>query len=630
MHYTRLVEGMKPFFAQLVRSGAVVLLVLSAALSGALAQSWLPAPSPLAQTPASPSLERSRLAATYPDSLEVKLVEGSGAELVAGALHSRTGTELAAIQHWFEQAAEVRPLVPSVSWDELDRWHQRALAVLPAKDRPGHLGLWFHVRAADAADAERLRVGLLAEPLVAHAYHAHVMHPAGLVPGSSATAAATAAVAAPMFTGGDLPPTTPSWTSQQLAHWPSPTGHGVRRAAGVLGGRGRGVGLMMIEDSWLWDHEDLCQVVQSNVLGTVPPVVQQFANHGIAGAGIAFGDRNRYGITGVADEVDAKFVWIDPVNGSFVNSVAISMQNGQQGDVFLCVVMILIPSLGPGAFLPFEFLQANYDAVRTATANGFHMVVPAGNGNRSLDDPALLGRFDRNFRDSGAIVVAASDAGALQKAPFSNWGSRIDAHSWGNQVITCGYGGLFFPNSDPLQAYTDAGTGTSTATPHIAGVVSSLLGATRRQTGQQLDNAAVLNLLHTIGPTTADVIGRRPDLDAMLRQTGAIDGLMVSEPDVDLGDTITVTMNGPPGGLAALFGSLTSVNLPIGFNRNIHLDPTQLSSLGAFVLVQGVAQYQLVVPNNVALHDLDIYFQAVRLDANQSLTLTSSCHVTVL
>ena len=161
-----------------------------------------------AQAPDAAAPAPQRLGAVYLERLEVKLAEGSGAELVGGRLVSRTGVDLSAVGRWFAEA-DVRPLVYSVPREVLDRWHAHACAVLPEHNRPGHLGLWFKLTARDPASAERLRAALVDEPLVEHVYHEPVLYPA-------------------TCGGGDLPPTTPSFVSQQLSHAPSPLGHGVR------------------------------------------------------------------------------------------------------------------------------------------------------------------------------------------------------------------------------------------------------------------------------------------------------------------------------------------------------------------------------------------------------------------
>lgn len=592
------------------------LLAVCATATGVVAQS-LPGAAPsvsFLQPGRAPMPDPEAFFATQ---LELKLAEGSGAEWRNGALISRTGTDLQSVTRWLGDV-EVAPLVTSVSRDVLEQWHQRACAVLPEGKRPGNLGLWFRVTADSEESARDLLANLAAEPLVAHVYREPRLYPAS-----------AAGLPTPACPSGDIPPTTPSFVAQQLSYSPTPLGHGVHLGAGVLGARGQGVNFRMIEDGWIFGHEDVCKIVPGAVIGPVPSATTTFAQHGCSGGSIIFGDRNEYGVTGIADEVTPTF-FAALLNGGIANSMSLVLTNGQPNDVVMVVLIVLVPSLGPGTWLPFEFYQSAFDATLTATALGFHVVVPAGNGNRSLDDPALLGRFDRNFRDSGAIMVAASDGGNMVKASFSNWGSRIDAHSWGENVISCGYGTMFFPNNDILQSYTASGTGTSSSTPHIAGLVASIQGAAKLQTGQFLSNAEILAELHTIGAPTPDVIGLRPDLPGILAHIGAIDGLTMVAPDVSLGGTISAVMDGPPGSVSAMFGSFATGNIPLGFNRNVHLDLASMSALGAFVLATGTAQYDLPVPNNVALHGADIYFQAVRLTGTQPLHVTNSCQATIL
>lgn len=546
------------------------------------------------------------------DRVCVQLAAGTDAELRDGELVSRNGADLSAVARWF-RLARPEPLVTSVPREQLDAWHANACAVLPEGRRPGHLGLWFRLRTDGAEASTALMAALRREPLVAH------VHPEARLMLASAERPQP----------DDIPPTTPSFTSMQYAHDPAPLGHGVRIAAGIFGGRGQQVGLRMVEPSFLLGHEDVSKLVAANFLGPVPPLDQVQALHALSGSSIVCGDRNTYGVTGIANEVDVKFIGTEVVGG-FESAVALAMANSQPGDVLLVVLAMLLPSLGPGTWLPVEFLQSVFDVTLTVTANGRHMVVPAGNGNRSLDDPALLGRFDRSFRDSGAIIVGASAGGALQRATFSNWGARIDAHSWGGQVVSCGYGDLFFPNSDIRQSYTQLATGTSSSTPHVAGVVASIQGACKRQLGHPLTNAQILALLHTHGPNTPDVIGRRTDLVAAYQALGIFDGLAVAAPEVVLGGTIQVNMNGASNAVFALAGSFVAANLPLGLNRNLHLDQSSLVVLGAFVFPTGTASWSAPVPNNAALHGSELYLQALRLVAPSSSTLTNSCQVTIL
>jgi microbial collagenase len=556
--------------------------------------------------------------AVWPERLCVKLAEGSGAELRDGALCSRTGTDLSSVAAIFAQA-EARPLITCVSWDVLDEWHTKACAVLPANNRPGHLGLWFHLTCESPETAARLRDQLRANPLVACLHHEPRL--------ALARWGEPAADSSPL-PGGDIPPTTPLLTSLQLTHNPSPQGHGVRRVDGIYGARGQGVRFVMIEESFVLDHEDVCQLTASHFLGPVPPLDMNHAQHGTSGASMVCATRNEYGFTGIADEVDARFIGLGPAGG-FENALAFAVTQTQPADVILVVLIVQVPLLGPGSWVPLEFFQAAFDATLTTTALGRLVVVPGGNGDLSLDDPALLNRFDRNFRDSGAIIVGASAPGPLVRAPFSNWGSRIDAHSWGDGVASCGYPGAFFPNNDLLQAYTAGASGTSASTPQVAGVVAAIEGVARAQLGAPLTNQQVLALLHAYGPDTPDVIGRRPDLEAIFAALGVLDGLAVDEPDFDLLETIGVTMDGAPGSIAALFASFAAGDVDLGLDRHVLIDLTGMVSIGAFVLPAGTATYSLPIPNSATLHGVSLYFQAVRLTGSSPLHVTNSCQATI-
>ena len=91
----------------------------------------------------------------------------------------------------------------------------------------------------------------------------------------------------------------------------------------------------------------------------------------------------------------------------------------------------------------------------------------AGNGRVDLDDDRCQQRFDRNIRDSGAIIVGAGHAETRERLSFSSYGQRVDLQGWGHRVTTTGYGGLFDP-SDIRQRYTSSFNGTSSASPIVA------------------------------------------------------------------------------------------------------------------------------------------------------------------
>lgn len=551
----------------------------------------------------------------FGERLCVKLAEGSGAELRDGRLVSRTGVELGAVRELFS-AARVEPLFQALSWDALDELHRNACAVLPANNRPGHLGLWFRLTLPSVAAADALTERLFDDPLVEHVHKE-----------PRATPASAPSLLPPP--PGDIAPPTPDFTSLQGTHQPSPAGYGVWLAQGVYGARGQSVELRMIEDDWILDHEDVSECVAANFLGPTPGQVSAQANHGVASASLVGADRNGYGMTGVADRTRMKFI-SELNNGGAANSILIAIANSQPGDVHLMVLMFLLGQIGTLDWVPLEFLQSVFDVTLTATANGRLFVTTGANGGNSLDDPRFARRFDRGFRDSGAIMIEGTAGSTLQRGVFANYGSRIDGNGWGDGVVACGAGTLFFPNNDLRQTYTASYAGTSAAVPAIAGVVCALQGAARAQLGRSVTTAEVLDLLHNHGPLSPDFIGRRADLVGMLRTMGAIDGLEVSTPDLRPGGSVTATMSGPAGSGGFLFFSLTPGNTSFGLNRPVLLGLPTLQTLTFLPMPSGTAAFPIGIPNDQGLSGIDLYLQAGVLQTAAPVHVTNSCQVTVL
>lgn len=548
----------------------------------------------------------------FGDRLCVKLAEGTGAQLRDGTLVSRTGADLAAVAALFA-SAQAEPLFTALSWEELDAWHARACAALPPRDRPGHLGLWFRLVLPSSAAADAMTEALFGCEQVAYVHKEPKPTPASHVSPRP----------------DDILPPTPSFTSMQTSHGPSPLGYGVWRGQGVYGARGQGVRLCMVESEWHLDHEDCSKLVAANFVGPVPPALTNEANHGIAGASIFCADRNAYGMTGIADEAEARFV-SQLTNGGVANAILLAGVHSQPGDVHLLVFMFLLGQLGLTDWVPIEFLQAAYDATRTVTGNGRIQVCTGANGGNSLDDPRFARRFDRGFRDSGAIMIAATVGGTLSRANFSNFGSRIDGNGWGDSTVTCGIGSLFLPNGDLRQAYSASYAGTSSAVPAVAGIVAALQGAARAQLGRDLATAEILQLLRTHGPLSPDGIGRRPDLVGMLQTLGALDGLEVGWPDVPLGGAVGVNLQAAAGSFGFLFTSLTPGSTDFGLNRRVLLGLPTLQTIGFFPMPGGTAAWQLQVPNDVGLRGASLYFQAGLLQGSAPIHVTNSAQVTIL
>ncbi|HJV69466.1 S8 family peptidase [Ideonella sp.] len=208
------------------------------------------------------------------------------------------------------------------------------------------------------------------------------------------------------------------------------------------------------------DPGDGCNGGQSSWHGThVAGTVAAVANNGEGGAGVAYGAKilpvRVLGCGGgyfsdIADGV----LW---ASGNAVGGVAAPSQPAR----------VLNLSLGGRAACP-TTMQA---AINQARANGAVVVVAAGNSNQdaSLHTPANC---------AGVVTVAANGRGG-GRAPYSNYGARIDVTApGGNQAAGAANGVLSTLNDGYSTAGNDSYAyyqGTSMAAPHVAGVAALML-----------------------------------------------------------------------------------------------------------------------------------------------------------
>ncbi|WP_418027919.1 S8 family serine peptidase [Paenibacillus sp. JJ1722] len=183
-------------------------------------------------------------------------------------------------------------------------------------------------------------------------------------------------------------------------------------------------------------------------------------------------------------------------------------------------------------------------AIKYAVAKGILVVEAAGNGGENLDaqmydqpkdgfPPNWSNPFRRQENDSGAILVGAgtppkgthgrNHGPERSRLDFSNYGSAIDAQGWGREVTTAGYGDLS-RSSGENSSYTDQFSGTSRASPIVAGALAYLQSIHLTRGGRQLPYATVRELLRTTGSLQQDApgrpasqrIGNLPDLRALI------------------------------------------------------------------------------------------------------------------
>jgi serine protease len=105
-----------------------------------------------------------------------------------------------------------------------------------------------------------------------------------------------------------------------------------------------------------------------------------------------------------------------------------------------------------------------------------------------LIQAGCLNRFNRTFRDSGAIIVGAGQPGNRSKLGFSSYGSRVDLQGWGSSVVTNGYGNPFSDpdTADVTRQYTNVVGGSASASLIVAGAAVNLQGVAKELFGTPL------------------------------------------------------------------------------------------------------------------------------------------------
>ncbi|KAM3460546.1 hypothetical protein MY5147_002922 [Beauveria neobassiana] len=143
-----------------------------------------------------------------------------------------------------------------------------------------------------------------------------------------------------------------------------------------------------------------------------------------------------------------------------------------------------------------SFSQASNDAVAELVSKGFFVAVAAGNGDEKKG-PMDAGDVSPASERS-ACTVGASDRND-RIAHFSNYGSMIDIHAPGVDIVSLKNGGG-----------TALGSGTSMATPHVAGLAAYFMGQGRAAAGmcEFLQNISVKNAISGMHHDTKNLLAQ--------------------------------------------------------------------------------------------------------------------------
>lgn len=270
------------------------------------------------------------------------------------------------------------------------------------------------------------------------------------------------------------------------------------------GGKGNSVKAVDIEGAWQVTHEDMPNLFYNS--GSFSTQTS-WNNHGTAVIGVMGGIENSLGVSGIAPNAQygVQSVFI---SGAFPAAMtAAAMQAGNGGLVIIELhysQSVHFPSCSCNftqcGYVPAEFYSAHFQAIKQAVGNGVIVIEAAGNGSVYLDDPDFNSLFDRSVQDSGAIMVGASLSGSRSPACFTNYGARVDVHGWGENVTTLGYGDAFSGiGNNPDRFYTHSFSGTSSASPIVAGSALSVQGILGAHGKPLLDSVEMRDLLTTTG-----------------------------------------------------------------------------------------------------------------------------------
>jgi hypothetical protein len=339
---------------------------------------------------------------------------------------------------------------------------------------------------------------------------------------------------------GDVTDPAPDFEADQGYLSAAPIGTDAFAAWTYAGGRGDGVRVIDVEGGYR-DHSD-----HPTLLSLVGHYTHNYVEHGQKVIGVLAAGDDGAGTTGVASDASVGFRsifnfnlhddWPEANTDSFnvSHNLYWASQHSLEG-----IVLIELQRPGPEdedcpcsnsgcVATPVEFWPAEFDTIETATGNGVVVVEAAGNGAHNLDSAVFEGLFDRAVRDSGAVLTSGSHA--LTRAPMcftgaANSGSRVDVHSWGENIVTTGAGALanVIHSDGWCNSYVDDFNGTSGASAIVAGVAASLQGAALANLGSKLDPLTLRQLLVDTGTPQAagpngELIGPQPNLAAALAE----------------------------------------------------------------------------------------------------------------
>ena len=324
----------------------------------------------------------------------------------------------------------------------------------------------------------------------------------------------------------------------------APDGINAPIAWALPGGDGTGQRVIDIERGWTTNHEDLNAHGATLIHGTIR---NGSRSHGTSVLGELCAVDNSIGCIGIAPNVAG--VMCSSYWGSTLPDAILAAAAALDfGDTILLEAQVAAQYTpgGDPTYGPIETIDLNFEAIRLATALGMIVVEAGGNGTNNGGLPALdldayvkgglqiLNPASPDFRDSGAIIVAAATSAAPHtRMSWSTHGDRVDCFGWGQNVNTT--------SSDSTGAtdlYTNSFGGTSSASPIVTGAALLVQGVFEAANGFRLSSGQMRSLLSDTAVNTLPAVTETTAIGVMPDLGGIIGGLIGLTPDVYLRDHV--------------------------------------------------------------------------------------------
>ncbi len=324
---------------------------------------------------------------------------------------------------------------------------------------------------------------------------------------------------------------------------PAPDGIDAEYAWTFAGGDGAGQRFIDLEQGWTLDHEDIVAHGANLLHGTL---LDSSRSHGTSVLGEVCAVDNTVGCVGIVPKIDS--VDVVSYNGSTrPNAILAAITNLSFGEVLLLEAQVWLN--GTTLLGPIEAYDAEYEAIRLASALGIIVVEAGGNGTNNGSTPplnmdtyttlsgkAILNRDPANvdFRDSGAIIVTAATSTAPHtRLAYGPHGKRIDCYAWGQNINT-----LSSSAAGSTTSYSATFGGTSGASPIITGAALAVQGRAEAQLGFRFSPRQMRVILSDPSTGTPPAVAETTQIGVMPNLRNIYDSVFNSAPDIYIRDFV--------------------------------------------------------------------------------------------